>query len=357
MKRLILYLLLLAICWPHATANKLWVNPFDIKAGETKAIDIYLTMDSGEPYVGFHFDLHLPDGLEVEGASSGNPSFVLQANRTESNNGSFGWCHSLTSNYADGYYTIIVSSDTNASLKGSDGAVITMYVKASKDVHVDKLTASVSDIKLGRITETSDNFASEPFEIITTKEIRLKLDANGYSTYACDNNFRMISGASAYTGEYSSGNVNLYDINDDVVIPAGEGVMLLGGKGENVVILATGEDADAVQNNDFVGVTHQTTSLKAGNNYVFTPIDDYYIFAPAAISESVNTLMNKAYINTQDERPEYVTLNGSTPDRIPNLSGDVLGKEATIKYLKNKNVWIRNKDGIYTVGGTRTEHP
>lgn len=349
MNRLIFYIVLLTISCAQTYANRLWVLPFEIKAGETKAIDIYLTMDE-EPYTGFQFDMRLPEGLEIEKTNSGELMFTLLTDRLGNNDEASGRTHSVTSNYADGYYTVVVSSERNTLLKGKDGAILTMQVKAAKDVHVDKLTASVTGIKLGRITETSDNFASEPFAITTTKELHLKMGTNGYDTYACDNNFRMISGAKIYTGAYSDGNVALYDVGDNTIVPAGEGVMLLRNEENEIVILATGEDANIVENNDLVGVTQQTTSLKSGYNYVLKSIEDDYYFAPATTDESVRTLMNKAYINTGNEHLDYITINGSTPDRIISIADNSI---ETQKYLKNKNVRIKSRDGIYTVDGKK----
>ena len=237
MNRLTLYIVLLTIGCVRTYANRLWVPPFEMKAGETKTIDIYLTMDE-EPYTGFQFDMHLPEGLEIERTNSGELRFVLHTERLGNSDEGAEQTHSLTSNYADGYYTVVVSSETNAMLRGTDGAILTMQLKASKDVQVDKLTASVTGIKLGKITETSDNFASEPFTITTAKELHLKTGTNEYNTYACDNNFRMISGAKVYTGAYSAGNIALNDIGENTIIPAGEGVMLLRNEENEIVILA-----------------------------------------------------------------------------------------------------------------------
>lgn len=350
MKRIILQLALLTACYVQANASRLWVAPFNIKAGETKAIDIYLTMDTEELYSALQFDLRLPEGLEVEREASGNLSFSLQTNRKAEADG----CHSLTSNFADGYYTVVVSSSKNAFLKGTQGAVITMQVKASADLQIDKLAASVTGIKLGKISATSDDFASEPFIVTSMKELRLLLGANGYNTYACDHNFKMISGATAYTGAYSAGNVSLLEIPDEAVIPAAEGVMLIGNEGDNVVLLATGKDADILQGNDFVGVTRMTTNLKPGYNYVLESIDKDNFFAPAAKDESVETLMNKAYINVWEERPEIITINGNFPDGISIVTDDSGLNGTTVKYVKDRKVLIKNKEGIYTISGTKT---
>ena len=349
MNRIKIYILLLSISCTQGFASKLWVPSFEIKAGETKTIDIYLTLDE-EQYTGFQFDMRLPEGLEIEKTNSGDLMFTLQTNRSGNNDGAPEQTHSVTSNNADGYYTVVVSSERNTLLKGTDGAILTMQVKAAKDVQVDKLSASVTGIKLGRITETSDNFASEPFTITTAKELHLKMGTNGYDTYACDNNFRMISGAKVYTGAYRAGNIGLYDIGDNAIVPAGEGVMFLRNEENEIVILATGADANIIENNDLVGVTQHTTSLKSGNNYVLKSIEDDYYFAPAKTNESVKTLMNKAYINTKNEHPDYITINGNTPDRIITIADSSI---ETQKYLKNKTVRIKSRSGIYTVDGKK----
>ena len=59
--------LLMAVC-KIVSANWLTIYNFEISAGETKEVSIYLQND--ETYVAFQFDLYLPEGISIESYSA-----------------------------------------------------------------------------------------------------------------------------------------------------------------------------------------------------------------------------------------------------------------------------------------------
>ena len=67
-KRMIMTVLLMAVC-KIVSADLLTIYNFDISAGETKEVSIYLQND--ETYVAFQFDLYLPEGVTVAKSPKG----------------------------------------------------------------------------------------------------------------------------------------------------------------------------------------------------------------------------------------------------------------------------------------------
>ena len=116
-------------------AARLSIDPsFDIKAGESKALTINLTNPSDEITL-VQFDLRLPDGLAWEGD-------VDIPGRTT-------WRkHSLEANATGGIIRFLLASNSNATLSGTEGGIITITVTADKDF-------SGGDIKLENILMVS----------------------------------------------------------------------------------------------------------------------------------------------------------------------------------------------------------
>lgn len=335
MKRIYFFIALLGLFAGQAMASKLWIDDFSIKAGETKEVPIYLTMDSEEQYVAFQFDMYLPEKVEVAKNASGNLRFILQSNRILVDEETFERSHTLTSNYADGYYTVLVSSTTNAYIQKTEGIIIKMYVTAYEDVTIGKYEAQLKNVMLSKITATSDDTAEEPFNITVNKDTSMSLGKNGYSTYCGNYNFS-VEGAEAYTASYNgTGSVNLSKIADNAIIEAGTGIILKGNEGDNVTLHLTSEDGDAMLSvNDLIGVNAETTSISP-DPYVLASNGTKTAFVKAGSYNTVSLLMNKAYMSipqgansigisfddataitstaasvTDDDVKKYVTENG-----------------------------------------------
>lgn len=125
MKRTILFwmlAMLLPLTGAAATAS-LSIEPFDIKAGETKEMVIDLT-NSGVDITLVQFDLRLPAGLSLK-QTGGEYDFDIAGRTT--------WRkHSLDANaQADGSIRFLLASSSNAVLSGNSGAVITMTLTTS----------------------------------------------------------------------------------------------------------------------------------------------------------------------------------------------------------------------------------
>ena len=133
--------MLLPLTGAAATAS-LSIEPFDIKAGETKEMFIDLTNPDIDITL-VQFDLRLPAGLSLK--QTGGEYDIDIAGRTT-------WRkHSLDANrQADGTIRFLLASSSNAMLSGYSGAIISMTFTAGS-------TFSSGDIRLENILMVSPN--------------------------------------------------------------------------------------------------------------------------------------------------------------------------------------------------------
>lgn len=356
MRKIIFIFALIGLFAGQSLASKLWVGDFSIKAGETKSVPIYLTMDSEDLYVAFQFDMYLPDGIEVAKNSMNNLRFVLQSNRILIDEETFERSHSLASNYADGYYTVAVSSTTNAYIQGTEGVIINMYVKASQDVTVGKYEAELKNVMLSKINATSDDTAEEPFNISVNKDINLTLGQNGYSTYCGNSNFS-VDGAEVYTASYSgTGSANLTLVPASSIIEAGAGIILKGEEGATATLHMTPNDATTLlTGNDLIGVNAETSSIEP-NPYVLASNGTTSAFIKAgATYGTVSELMNKAYLSIPGSNNNSIAISLDNITDTPELyQGSIDSKISIGKYIgEDGRIVIDTNEAKYTVGGKK----
>lgn len=97
------------------------IQPFDIKAGETKTMTIDLNNPNDEQTL-VQFDLHLPKGLSIK--TSGGDLDIDMCDRTN-------WRkHSLEANEVDGAYRFLLYSSSNTLISGTEGGIITVNLVA-----------------------------------------------------------------------------------------------------------------------------------------------------------------------------------------------------------------------------------
>ena len=121
---------------PDETTAKLSIEPFDIKAGETQEMVIDLTNPDDEITL-VQFDLRLPVGLSLK-QTDGEYDIDIAGRTT--------WRkHSLDANaQADGSIRFLLASSSNATLSGTEGAIIKMTLIADNSF-------TSGDIKLENI--------------------------------------------------------------------------------------------------------------------------------------------------------------------------------------------------------------
>ena len=122
MKRTIFMLLaLLAGCFSMHAENSVEVGNAAIPQGNVGTIDIELN-NNDDDFTGFQFQLTLPEGL----------SFVLDGENPKVDRTERMTDHMISSNASNGKFTCL--SPTNAAFKGTSGALLKVYVKASEEL-------------------------------------------------------------------------------------------------------------------------------------------------------------------------------------------------------------------------------
>lgn len=101
--------------WEVNTEDNVNIDDFNLAPGETRSIDVKLS--NSQAYTALQFDLRLPEGLEIVS--------IGKADRIANHN-----IHSGT--LPDGTVRFIAYNMQNADIKGNDGAIITLVVKASQ---------------------------------------------------------------------------------------------------------------------------------------------------------------------------------------------------------------------------------
>ncbi|MDY4900280.1 MAG: leucine-rich repeat protein, partial [Sodaliphilus sp.] len=101
--------------WEVNTEDNVNIDDFNLAPGETRSIDVKLC--NSQAYTALQFDLRLPEGLEIVS--------IGKADRIANHN-----IHSGT--LPDGTVRFIAYNMQNADIKGNDGAIITLVVKASQ---------------------------------------------------------------------------------------------------------------------------------------------------------------------------------------------------------------------------------
>ncbi len=106
---------------PVPSNAPLAIQPFDIKAGETKTMTINLNNPNNELTL-VQFNMQLPTGLSIK--TVGGDLDIDMCNRTN-------WRkHSLEANEVDGAYRFLLYSSSNTLISGTEGGIITINLVA-----------------------------------------------------------------------------------------------------------------------------------------------------------------------------------------------------------------------------------
>lgn len=105
-------------------ANRIYIEDFSIEAGETKQVAVL--MENDVAFTGFQFDLVLPEGLNIETKSNGDPKVTINTDRADDH-------QSVTNFRNDGRISILVMSLACTEIMGNSGAVLFFNVTASND--------------------------------------------------------------------------------------------------------------------------------------------------------------------------------------------------------------------------------
>ena len=120
----LLFLMLLALPLASRAKDTFYIAPVNIAPGDSKTIT--LNLDNSQVFRGFQTDIELPEGLKIASKSNGNFDISLTDRGTSS--------FSVSSNLmSDGSVRILGYSTQGESIKGNQGALVRISVRASSD--------------------------------------------------------------------------------------------------------------------------------------------------------------------------------------------------------------------------------
>ena len=120
----LLFLMLLALPLASRAKDTFYIAPVNIAPGDSKTIT--LNLDNSQVFRGFQTDIELPEGLKIASKSNGNFDISL----TDRGSSSFSVSSNLMS---DGSVRILGYSTQGESIKGNQGALVRISVRASSD--------------------------------------------------------------------------------------------------------------------------------------------------------------------------------------------------------------------------------
>ena len=151
-----------------AQEAELSIADFEIKAGESKTIDVNLT--NSVEITAIQFNLALPEGLSVAKTSSGYLKAIVNTARKSSD--PFEENHSFTTTQlTNGDYRFLYKSDTNFPIVGNSGVIIQIYINAAETLSAGALTGTMKDIILVEPNSTEHKTASKTFNVTATTAI------------------------------------------------------------------------------------------------------------------------------------------------------------------------------------------
>ena len=120
----LLFLMLLALPLASRAKDTFYIEPVNVVPGDSKTIT--LNLDNSQVFRGFQTDIELPEGLKIASKSNGNFDISL----TDRGSSSFSVSSNLMS---DGSVRILGYSTEGESIKGNQGALVRISVRASSD--------------------------------------------------------------------------------------------------------------------------------------------------------------------------------------------------------------------------------
>lgn len=120
----LLFLMLLALPLASRAKDTFYIAPVNVVPGESKTIT--LNLDNSQVFRGFQTDIELPEGLKIASKSNGN----FDISFTDRGSSSFSVSSNLMS---DGSVRILGYSTQGESIKGNQGALVRISVRASSD--------------------------------------------------------------------------------------------------------------------------------------------------------------------------------------------------------------------------------
>ena len=145
-------ILLLAICNKIVAAggtDLISISDFSLYSGGTKEVSVVMT--NTDNYVGFQFDLVLPEGITVDSLSASER--IPQGTSLQ------------MAQQTDGSYRFIAYAQNRLPITGNDGAIMTLTLKASESVVPNSYTGYLRNVKMSTLEGTGLTVVEQSFAI------------------------------------------------------------------------------------------------------------------------------------------------------------------------------------------------
>ena len=144
------------------TTESLKIADFEITAGKTTEVAVELTSD--REYVGFQFDVILPEGLSValvEGGEEGELDAYLDRSMAASSHTLF--AGPKTSEEDGDFYRFLCVSLSNAKFRKTSGTIVHIVIQADENVSAGEYVGTIKEIRF------AENVLGEDGKAITTE--------------------------------------------------------------------------------------------------------------------------------------------------------------------------------------------
>ena len=142
-------ILLLAICNKIVAEDLITISDIIMYSGGTKEVNVVMT--NTDSYVGFQFDMVLPEGITVESFSASER--ISQGTSLQ------------MAQQTDGSYRFIAYAQNRLPITGNDGAIMTLTIKASESVVPNSYSGYLRDVKISTVDGTGPTVVEQSFSI------------------------------------------------------------------------------------------------------------------------------------------------------------------------------------------------
>ena len=142
--------LLLAVCNKIAAEDQITISDISMSGGQSKEVGIVLTND--DAYVGFQFDLYLPEGFTVESYSA-DPARMPSETSLR------------MAQQTDGSYRFVAAALSQSPITGNSGTIVNVMLKADDSVAEGNHQGFLRGVKLSKADGTGITIAEQPFAI------------------------------------------------------------------------------------------------------------------------------------------------------------------------------------------------
>ncbi|MBO4674230.1 MAG: InlB B-repeat-containing protein [Bacteroidaceae bacterium] len=168
--------LLVLVCGLRAE-DKLYIEDFVIRQGETKTVEVMLD-NPDVAYRDMQFNLYLPAGVSIAKNQDGR-FLVSLGSRCTSN-------HSTVVTWQNDHYVVVLYSGGRAALGGNSGAVMSLTLEADANAAIGKKEGQFRNVSLSKVNATGPTYEGFSFNVTVSGALHTLtyvVDGQTYKTY------------------------------------------------------------------------------------------------------------------------------------------------------------------------------